>query len=96
MLSFGFRIFCWYRGFCHRTGSDLLLFLFNFFLKADNEDRYMHLDSTSNALSNGTVVERFIPIVYYPRGKLLYSKISYVVDKILYSSIPPSKCPYLV
>ena len=24
MLSFGFRIFCWYRGFCHRTGSDLL------------------------------------------------------------------------
>ena len=29
MLSFGFRIFCWYRGFCHRTGSDLLLFLFS-------------------------------------------------------------------
>ena len=28
MLSFDFRIFCWYRGFCHRTGSDLLLFLF--------------------------------------------------------------------
>ena len=28
MLSFGFRIFCWCRGFCHRTGSDLLLFLF--------------------------------------------------------------------
>ena len=28
MLSFGFRIFCWYRGFCHRTGSDLFLFLF--------------------------------------------------------------------
>ena len=28
MLSFGFRTFCWYRGFCHRTGSDLLLFLF--------------------------------------------------------------------
>ena len=27
MLSFGFRIFCLYRGFCHRTGSDLLLFL---------------------------------------------------------------------
>ena len=27
MLSFGFRIFCWYRGFCHRTWSDLLLFL---------------------------------------------------------------------
>ena len=22
--------FCWYRGFCHRTGSDLLLFLFIF------------------------------------------------------------------
>ena len=21
--------FCWYRGFCHRTGSDLLLFVFN-------------------------------------------------------------------
>ena len=28
VLSFGFRIFCWYRGFCHRTGSDLLLFLY--------------------------------------------------------------------
>ena len=27
MLSFGFRIFCWYRGICHRTESDLLLFL---------------------------------------------------------------------
>ena len=27
-VSFGFRIFCLYRGFCHRTGSDLLLFLF--------------------------------------------------------------------
>ena len=27
---------------------------FNFFLKADNEDQYMHLDSTFNALSNGT------------------------------------------
>ena len=26
VLSFGFRIFCWYRGFSHRTGSDLLLF----------------------------------------------------------------------
>ena len=28
VLSFGFRIFCWYSGFCHRTESDLLLFLF--------------------------------------------------------------------
>ena len=28
VLSFGFRIFCWYREFCHRTESDLLLFLF--------------------------------------------------------------------
>ena len=28
VLSLGFRIFCWYRGVCHRTGSDLLLFLF--------------------------------------------------------------------
>ena len=27
VLSFGFRIFCWYRGFCHRTESNLLLFL---------------------------------------------------------------------
>ena len=27
VLSFGFRIFCWYRGFCHRNWSDLL-FLF--------------------------------------------------------------------
>ena len=24
VLSFGFRIFCWYRGFCYRTESDLL------------------------------------------------------------------------
>ena len=32
MLSFGFRIFCWYRGFCLRTGSDLLLFLFESFV----------------------------------------------------------------
>ena len=24
-------MFCWYRGFCHRTGSDLLLFLFTVF-----------------------------------------------------------------
>ena len=27
-ILFSFRIFCWYRGFCHRTGSDLLLFLY--------------------------------------------------------------------
>ena len=27
VLSFCFRIFCWYRGFCRRTESDLLLFL---------------------------------------------------------------------
>ena len=27
VLSFGFRIFCWYRVYCHRTESDLLLFL---------------------------------------------------------------------
>ena len=26
VLSFGYRIFCWYRGFCHRNESDLLLF----------------------------------------------------------------------
>ena len=31
MLSFGFGIFGWYRGVCHRTGSDLLLFLFTDF-----------------------------------------------------------------
>ena len=28
VLSIIFRIFCWYRVFCHRTESDLLLFLF--------------------------------------------------------------------
>ena len=28
VLSIGFRIFCWYMGFYHRTESDLLLFLF--------------------------------------------------------------------
>ena len=28
--------------------------MFNFFLKADIEDQYMHLDSTFDALSNGT------------------------------------------
>ena len=28
LMLTSFRIFCWYRGFCHRTGSDLLLFLF--------------------------------------------------------------------
>ena len=27
VLSIGFRIFCWYRGFRHRSESDLLLFL---------------------------------------------------------------------
>ena len=27
MLSIDFRIFCWYRGFCHRTESENLLFL---------------------------------------------------------------------
>ena len=28
--------------------------IFNFFMKADIEDQYMHLDSTFDALSNGT------------------------------------------
>ena len=27
VLSIGFRIFCWYWCFCHRSESDLLLFL---------------------------------------------------------------------
>ena len=27
VLSIGFRSFCWYRGFRHRSESDLLLFL---------------------------------------------------------------------
>ena len=27
VLSIGFRIFCWYRGFCHRTESYLILFI---------------------------------------------------------------------
>ena len=26
--------FCWYRGFCHRTGSDLLLFVFTSYLSS--------------------------------------------------------------
>ena len=28
VLSIVFQIFCWYMGFCHRTESDLLLYLF--------------------------------------------------------------------
>ena len=32
VLSIGFRIFCWYRGFRHRSESDLLLFLLEFLL----------------------------------------------------------------
>ena len=40
MLSFGFRIFCWYRGFCHRTGSDLLLFLYIQLVKCDSVGQY--------------------------------------------------------
>ena len=31
-----------------------LKIIFNFFLEADNDDKYMHLDRTFNALSNGT------------------------------------------
>ena len=27
VLSIGFRIFCWFKDFCHRTESNLLLFL---------------------------------------------------------------------
>ena len=33
VLSFGFRIFCWYRGFCHRTESDLIFFSFSMYNK---------------------------------------------------------------
>ena len=43
MLSFGFRIFCWYRGFCHRTGSDLLLFLFDLNIKVIGSDIHTSL-----------------------------------------------------
>ena len=28
VLFIGFQIFFWYKGFCHRTESDLLFFLF--------------------------------------------------------------------
>ena len=30
--------FCWYRGFCHRTGSDLLLFVLAFVLFVETSD----------------------------------------------------------
>ena len=33
VLSFGFRIFCWYRGFFHRTESDLLFRLIMYLLQ---------------------------------------------------------------
>ena len=51
MLSFGFRIFCWYRGFCHRTGSDLLLFLFNKLGRQVNHKKRMNsIDSDVRVL----------------------------------------------
>ena len=49
--------FCWYRGFCHRTGSDLLLFVFtctyvfrtcvlrfSWFLTVDSTQKYVQPD----------------------------------------------------
>ena len=32
MLSIGFRFVCWYRGFRHRSESDLLIFPFTYIL----------------------------------------------------------------
>ena len=29
VVALPFGHFCWYRGFCHRTGSDLILFVLN-------------------------------------------------------------------
>ena len=60
--SFGFRIFCWYRRFCHRTGSDLLLFHFR---------SYSELLSKFGAISFQEYVSKGIthPVFY---GDLVY------------------------
>ena len=57
VLSFGFRIFCWYRGFCHRTGSDLLLFV------SDLEE-YILVDEADSDGSNDETVQDDVPKVY--------------------------------
>ena len=65
-----FWIFCWYRWFCHRTGSDLLLFLFR---------SYSELLSKFGAISFQEYVSKGIthPVSY---GNLVY-KIRRVKDK---------------
>ena len=60
MLSFGFRIFCWYRGFCHRTGSDLLLFLFR---NPTSEVQYSEI--LSGGIDFLSLIQR-IHLVYIP------------------------------
>ena len=49
MLSFCFRIFCWYRGFCHRAGSDLLLFLL---INVLNSKLYCRYEYTKPCMNN--------------------------------------------
>ena len=45
VLSIGFRIFCWYEGFCHKTESDLLFYVSIIFtrtckvIKTENKQR---------------------------------------------------------
>ena len=58
VLSFGFRIFCWYRGFCHRTDSDLLPFL----LKDMVNDTSRYLDDILTI--DNPEFEKRIPDIY--------------------------------
>ena len=64
MLSFGFRIFCWYRGFCHRTGSDLLFFSFSICVP-NNTSESAFLFIVRNSCIKGRKFERLVSCLLY-------------------------------
>ena len=55
--------FCWYRGFCHRTGSDLLLFVFSTWVHKTRYDNLISIMTLIVKLARfNKIIETFIKI----------------------------------
>ena len=88
LLSFGFRIFCLYMGFCHMTESDLLLFLIQF--PGKNRGHWASSDVTKNDVISDNVILQQINF----RIKLQY-KFAIVCENLKIVCLVVSEILYL-
>ena len=80
MLSFGFRIFCWYSGFCHRTESVLLLFL--------SSVSKMRESSLIPTIANTAKRRLNISVIRYPGQE--YNRAKSVSIRVIREMPPPT------